>query len=369
MAKRTLIIGGYGNFGSFIANKLAPDSNIQLIIAGRNEEKAKELASNLKAANKAEYAVLDINKNLSGSLTKIKPDIVIHTSGPYQGQGYHVAKLCIKQGCHYIDLADARDFVSGISQLDKKAKEKAVFICSGASSVPCLTSAIIDHYKPHFKKLEKIDYAISTAQLTNRGLATTSAALSYAGKPFKTLIDGKMQDVHGWTDLKCHKFWKLGSRLLGRADTPDLELFPKRYPDLKTINFYGGLEIKLLQFLLFLSSWLVRIKLMPTLLPFAKIMLKSSFIFDSIGTGNSGFYMQLFGKCNKDVEKELAFEIVAKDGDGAFIPTMPAIIIARKLASNKIRKKGATPCIGIITLDEYLKEFDGLNIKWHDKVN
>ncbi len=47
MTTRVLIIGGYGNFGSFITKSLARDQNIQLIIAGRSIEKANALAAEL----------------------------------------------------------------------------------------------------------------------------------------------------------------------------------------------------------------------------------------------------------------------------------------------------------------------------------
>ena len=50
-----------------------------------------------------------------------------------------------------------------------------------------LTTAVIDHYRPGFRRIESVDYGISAAQQTNRGLATTSAVLSYVGKPFTTM--------------------------------------------------------------------------------------------------------------------------------------------------------------------------------------
>lgn len=361
---RVLIIGGYGNFGSFIASRLAPEDNIQLVIAGRDEEKARNYASKLQAKNKPESARIDINNGFAKSLSSIKPNVVIHTSGPYQGQSYHVAEACIHQGCHYIDLADARSFVAGIIQLDKQAKEKGVLICSGASSVPCLTSAVIDKYKGEFHKLEKIEYAIATAQLTNRGLATTEAGLSYAGKPFKTLINGKMKDVYGWADLKFRKFWKLGLRPIGSCDIPDLEIFPQRYPDLKTICFGGGLELKILHIILFLLSWLVRLRILPSLQPAANIMLKISFLFDSIGKDNSGFYMSMFGIDENGKSKQVDFEIVARHGDGLYIPSIPSILMAKKFANGQITETGAKPCLDIITLDEYLEALGELDIAW-----
>ncbi len=364
MTIRVLIIGGYGNFGSFIASRLAREDNIQVIIAGRDAKKAKKYAASLQAKCQPESFRVDINKDLAKSLAIIKPNIVIHTSGPYQGQSYHVAKACILQGCHYIDLADARSFVAGITELDKQAKEKGVLICSGASSVPCLTGAILDKYKGQFKRLERIEYAIATAQLTNRGLATTAAALSYAGKPFKTLIDGQIQNVYGWTDLKFRNFWKLGWRPMGSCDIPDLEIFPKRYPDLKTIRFRGGLELKTLHIILFLLSWLVRLRMLPSLQPTASIMLKISFLFDLIGKDNSGFYMSMFGVDMAGNNKQIDFEIVAKHGDGLYIPSIPSIIMAKKFASGAITETGAKPCLDIITLDEYLEALKELDIEW-----
>ena len=180
MTKRIFIIGSYGNLGRFITRILACEEKIQLIISGRNKEKAKALDTKMAAKNAPETANLDIDHRLEQSLATVKPDIVIHTSGPYQGQSHKVTQACINQDYHYLDLADARDFVASIKKLDKAAEDKGVLICNGASSVPCLTSAIVDEYIDEFKTLEKLECSIATAQLSNRDLATTSAVLSYA---------------------------------------------------------------------------------------------------------------------------------------------------------------------------------------------
>jgi saccharopine dehydrogenase-like NADP-dependent oxidoreductase len=361
---KVLLIGGYGNFGRHIAKQLSQEKNIELIIAGRNLSKAEEFAKSLNAINIAKAVKLDINNNILEPLSQINPNLVIHTSGPYQGQSYKVAQSCIKQKCHYVDLADARKFVNEITSLDSEAKKAGVLICSGASSVPCLTSAIIDKYINEFENLEEIEYGIATAQLTNRGLATTEAVLSYAGKPFKTLIKGEMQYVYGWLDLSFRKFWNLNNRPLGNCDIPDLELFPKRYPTLKTIRFKAGLEFKFLHIILFFLSWLVKVGLIKSLQSWAKRLLKISFLFDFIGKDDSGFYMLMKGKDKKCQKKEIMFEIFAKNGDGLYIPSTPAIIMAKKFANNEIDEIGAKPCVDIINLDEYLENLGKLNITW-----
>ncbi|WP_308366120.1 MULTISPECIES: saccharopine dehydrogenase NADP-binding domain-containing protein [unclassified Microbulbifer] len=364
MIQRVLIIGGYGNFGRFIAKRLARNADVQLIIAGRNREKAHALAGQLDAINTPEATQIDITSGLADSLEQIAPDIVIHTSGPYQLQDYKVAKACIDHGCHYIDLADGRNFVNGIAELDRAAKERKLLICSGASSVPALSSAIIDQYIDEFGTLERIEYAIATAQLTNRGLATTLSVLSYAGKPFKTLIEGRMRDVYGWLGLRFRKFHGLGSRPLGNCDIPDLDLFPKRYPSLKTIRFRAGLELKLLHLILAAMSWLVSLRLFPSLSRMAPQLLKISRLFDIFGDDGSGFYMELTGRTAEGKTRRILFEIVARHGDGLYIPCIPAILMTQKLIRGETTDTGAHPCIGFIDLDEYLAGLSDLNIQW-----
>ena len=361
---RVLIIGGYGNFGTFIARMLAREDNIKLILAGRNLNKAQKAAGKLKAKNDAEFAAIDINNALSDALKQLNPHIVIHTSGPYQKQSYHVAEACIEQGCHYMDLADGRAFVEGITELNAKAKSKHVLVCSGASSVPCLTSSIIDHYKSEFKTLEEIEYAIATAQLTNRGLATIRAVLSYAGKPFTTLINGKLQPVYGWLGLTWRQFWKLNLRPLGNCDIPDLALFPKRYPSLRTIRFRAGLELKLLHLVLVGLSQLVRLRVLPSLQPLSKILLHISYLFDFIGNDDSGFYMKISGKDGEGKSKSIQFNLVARHGDGLCIPCVPSIILTKKIANASMDKTGATPCLDLISMQEYLEVLSEFNIQW-----
>ncbi|MEN8205430.1 MAG: saccharopine dehydrogenase NADP-binding domain-containing protein [Pseudomonadota bacterium] len=364
MTTRVLIIGGYGNFGSFITKSLARDRNIQLIIAGRSIEKAHALAAELGAANRPEAIALDITENLESPLRTIRPNITIHTSGPFQTQGYHVANACINIECHYIDLADGRTFVAGIRELDQHARDKGVLVVSGASSVPCLTAALVDHYQHEFSSIESLDYGITTAQQTARGLATTAAILSYTGKPFKTLIDGEMKDVYGWQDLHLRNYPGIGRRMLGNCEIPDLDLFPERYPTLKTIRFYAGLEIPLVHMTLWMISGLVRTGLIRKLERAVPLLLRISFLFDRFGTENSAFHMVLGGTDKSGASKQVTFDLTARKGDGPYIPCMPAILLARKLAKQEIGRTGATPCVDLITLDEYLSALGDINITW-----
>ena len=88
--------------------------------------------------------------DLPRQLEILKPLVVINTCGPFQNADYGIARACIASGVHYIDLADGRDFVTGITQLDADAKEHNVAVISGASTVPALSAAVIEHFLPNF---------------------------------------------------------------------------------------------------------------------------------------------------------------------------------------------------------------------------
>lgn len=363
--KKILVIGGYGNFGFYISNALAQEPDIQVIVAGRSLQQTQRCCHRLQSVNQPLPLRLDISEPLDAILAAHQPQVVIHTSGPFQGQGYEVAEACIRQGCHYVDLADGRDFVSGIHRLHQQATAANVLVCSGASSVPGLSSALIQHYQPEFQKLESIDYGISTAQNTSRGLATTQAVLSYAGKPISTLLNGHRVNVFGWRDTRAISFWGLGKRLLGNCDIPDLALFPTYYPDLKTIRFQAGLELPVIHRTLAMLSWLVQYRLFPNLRHFARPMLKLSSLFDGFGTSDSAFFMQMQGLNEQGQPRSIRFDLVAREGGGLNIPTIPAIVVALKLCRNEISTTGAHPCIGLVSLEEYLERLQPLNIQWH----
>jgi hypothetical protein len=359
---RVLIIGGYGNFGSYIANSLAPDSNICLLIGGRSQAKADAFAASLKAFHPASGCTVDIQSDIESRLREIGPNVVIHTTGPFQTQDHRVARAAIAAGAHYLDLSDAREFVATIDQLDGAAKDAGVAVIAGASSVPCLTAAFLDRYRPRFAKLTSATYGIAAAQATNRGLGTAAAILSYVGKPFTILAEGQRKRVFGWQGTRTVRYPELGVRLFGYCDIPDLELFPERYPELRDLEFVAGHEVKLLHIGTWLLSWIVRLGLVKSLSTRAELLLRLSFLFDPLGSDKSGFHMFLRGTDHNGRPAEIRIFMIARQAHGPNIPCFPAIILARRIAAGGRVAPGARPCLDLIDLNELLTAMEHLDI-------
>jgi hypothetical protein len=361
MTLRVLVLGGYGNFGGYVCRALAGDEGIQLVVAGRSRAKGEAFARSLDAANPAEAAAVDI-ADPAAAMAACSPGLVIHTVGPFQKQDYRVAEAAIACGAHYCDLADARAFVAGIGVLDAAAGGAGVAVIAGASSVPCLTAAYLDAARAEFAEIESVDYGISAAQQTNRGLGTASAILSYVGRPFTMLQRGAMRRVFGWQGIHSEVYPDLGRRWFGYCDIPDLELFPARYPSLKSMRFCAGHEIATLHFGTWLMSWLVRLRLLPRLDRWSGFLLRASFLFDPLGSGRSGFHMYIQGTGADGAALARKHWIIARQGHGPNIPCMPVILIARRLARGDRIASGARPCLDLIALDEYLGALKGLDV-------
>ncbi len=306
---------------------------------------------------------MDIGTDLDRALREVSPQIVIHTSGPFQAQGYDVAQACITAGIHYIDLADGRAFVAGIKDLDAQAKAAGVCVISGASSVPCLTAAVIDDFKARFSSIHSLDYGITTAQTTPAGPATLAAILGYLGKPFQTLLQGRMKTVYGWQGLTSRVYPELGCRFLGYCDVPDLALFPERYPTLKNIRFRAGADVAFLHLSLWAFSWIARSGLVKSFAPLAGAMNKAAPLFNIFGTDRSGFHMELQGIGLDGAAKTETFYLLTDKGHGPYIPCIPSVLCAQMIANGSHTRAGAYPCLDIITLPAYLDALKDLAVQ------
>jgi len=344
---KVLILGGYGNFGKRISTQLAK-AGVQIIIAGRDANKATKLASELGA----EGVAFDVNKDLAKQLKILKPKVVINTCGPFQNADYSVAKTCIDAGVHYLDLADGRDFVCGISELDEAAKKAGVLVVSGASSVPALSSAVLEEFKHEFTEIDSLKYGISPGQKADRGLATTQGILTYLGKKLKSSA-GKIR--YGWQDIYCQEYPQLGKRWMANCDIPDMDLFPACY-GIKEIQFSAGFENTFLHFSVWAVSWAIRLGLPIKLEKHAAPLLKLSHWFDRFGKSDGGMHVIISGKGQDSQPHQRKWFIIAKNGDGPQIPCVPAIILAKKLVSGESISTGASPCVAMVSLTEYMAE-------------
>jgi saccharopine dehydrogenase-like NADP-dependent oxidoreductase len=363
VTRNVLVIGGGGFFGARIAASLAGVAALRVLIGGRDAHRARSaaIAAGLPAANAVVMNAAD--PRLADALRPLDLALIIHAAGPFQGQNYDVARAAVEIGCHYVDLADGRGFVAGIETLDAEARARGVAVISGASSVPALSSAVVDRYLPRFDRLDSIEMGISSGARAP-GLATVEGVFSYGGKAVRCWNDGAWTSSFGWRDLSRHHFPSLlGARWLSTCDIPDLELFPKRYAPVRSVSFKAGFASDLGHLVVFGLAGLVKAGLVHSMRSFAAPLNRASRLIEPLVSDRGGMFVALRGKSVEGGPLAVCWNLLAAQNHGPYVPCGAAIALARQFASGARWSAGARPCMGLLTVDEYLEPLRTLDIR------
>ncbi|MBL8377739.1 MAG: saccharopine dehydrogenase NADP-binding domain-containing protein [Burkholderiales bacterium] len=358
-----LVLGGYGFFGTRIAAGLVGNSNVRVLIAGRDQAQARGSARAMQLPDDHAIRLDATAADFSASLRTLGVNTVIHTAGPFQGQDYKVASDAIAAGANYIDLADGRRFVAGIGVLDDTARCSGVLVASGASSVPALSSAIVDVYAPAFERLESIRLGIGSGARAP-GLATVQGVFGYCGKPFRRLENGAWTDTHGWLDLMRYEFPQpVGRRFLGSCDVPDLEVFPTRYGSVRTVTFHGGFASDIGHLFVWMMAQLVRAGVISSVAPLARPLNRMSRWLEPLISDKGAMFVEMEGVGRDGQAMKRRWCILAAQNHGPYIPCAAAIALAKKLADGVAPHSGARPCVGMLTVEECLAPLKGLDVR------
>ncbi|MBB5666671.1 hypothetical protein GGE68_004903 [Rhizobium leguminosarum] len=372
-----LIIGGYGTFGGRLARLLGDEPRLRLLIAGRSLEKADDFVADLRAPKDGSEGLgssnlgaslqavrFDRDGDLAEQLTRLQPDLVVDASGPFQSFGddpYKVVRACIGLDIDYADLADSTGFVAAIGGLNADARARGVFALSGLSSLPALSFAALEVMAPQFARVAAVAAGIAPSSHVTIGLNVVSAIASYAGKPVPRLSDGKVSSGHGLIDAMRVTVAPPGavplrSREFLLVDAPDLALLPARFPGLQS-SFTGvGTEPQPLQRLLGLAAQLVRLKLLPSLLPFSRLIQRASHGF-AIGAHRGGMFVRVTGVDAAGKSLTGGWHLIAEGDDGPFIPVTGVAALVRRLLRGIRPENGARPATGELQLDDFEAEF------------
>ncbi len=360
---RILILGGYGFFGRRIAECLVRTPGLELLIAGRDANKATALAYQLGLDANHARVVDAADPRLAAVMKKLRIKAVIHTAGPFQGQQHHVARAAIDAQAHYLDLADGRAFVAGIDALDGAAKAAGVSVVSGASSVPALSSAVLDHYTQYFAKLEQVAIGISSGSALP-GEATVRGVFGYAGKPFRVWENGAWAQAYGWLDRRSFNFPKpVGPRLLGRCDVPDLDLLPLRFPTLKTVSFHGGFASDTCHKMVEWLARQVRNGRLESAARFARPVYRIARMLEPLLPDRGGMFVRMTGPDDDGRARTLTWQVVATENHGPYIPCAPVIALAQRIARGQAPEPGARPCMGLLNVDDILSVLKGYSVR------
>jgi len=350
--EKIVILGGYGTFGRLISEQLVDSANV--VIAGRGREMGQKYADSIRA----NYVLCNAKDKKSLQKAVSGAFIVINASGPFLPKDYSIPHTCIEENCHYIDLADDREYVKEFIQLDELAKEREIFSCTGASTTPAVTHALVSELSSQYTHVHSIKIYLSAGNKNKPGISTFESILSYAGTPIPVWSNSKWEKFFGWGLSEMFDFPDpVGKRLVQLCNVPDLELFPKLF-EADEVIFKAGVELPIFNLGLSVLAQVKRYIPQINLPVLAEPLVKTSRLFKNLGSFSGGLLVVLEdGHGNKE---SLAF---VTSENGPRIPTSPAVLLTRKILRKGPPAYGAFPCVGFVNLDEFRSYLEPFGIK------
>jgi NAD(P)-dependent dehydrogenase (short-subunit alcohol dehydrogenase family) len=364
MSRRVLVCGGTGSFGARLVECLVATTDLEVIIAARNVDRADALKYILHAGHperQIEAHGFDATTATADDLRRLRVWCVVDAAGPFQTRKPALVEAAIAARCHYVDLADARDFVAAIDAFHKAADGANVLVVSGASSTPALSNAVLDQLTNGWRRIDRIEVAISPGNRQPRGLSVVEAILANAGQPIRVFRGGAWAWSRGMAMLVRHRMPGLGRRWLFLFDTPDLDLITKRFAPRYDALFRAGLELAVPHLGLWALSKLVTVQLSSTLVPLARPLRTIAEWLRPFGSSRGGMSVSVEG-VNRDGCAGTATWALVAEKDGPNVPILPALALIRALADGRMSQRGAMPCVGLLTLTDISREFNRFHI-------
>lgn len=186
-----ILYGAYGYTGRLITERAA-EFGLRPLLAGRNEEKLRELAG----TSGFDYLAVDLtDRPALEELLKPYP-VVLHAAGPFSQTAEPMLEACLATGTHYLDITGEIDVFAVAAGLGRQFTDNGLMAMPGVGFDVVPTDCIAAYCKKHLPDATELVLAFAwkgggishgTAQTMVEGL----------GEPGKVRRNGVIQDVPG----------------------------------------------------------------------------------------------------------------------------------------------------------------------------
>ena len=245
MQPKILILGGYGNTGFLIARLLLPESDAQLVIAGRNVDRAQQAADALNR----EFETARVSSQLVDAADKSSLDaafkgmslVVVASSTLDYVQ--NVSEAALEAGIDYLDVQlSSPTKLAALNTLREDIEQKGRCFITDSGFHPGVPAAMVRYAATQFDKLEVANVSAAfqlnwkTLQVSN----STSAEFIDEIKNFNPLVLKNKQWVE--MDIQALSTFDFGERFGERGCLPifleELRSLPEMVSSLNEMGFY-----------------------------------------------------------------------------------------------------------------------------------
>lgn len=336
--KHILIIGGTGVFGKRLVRHLATRKDVALFVSSRDAARSGVFIQTLQGSVAPLQAVgLDCGTNLQERLDQIEPFAVVDCSGPFQGADYDTARRVLCSGAHFVDLADARDYLAHFhSALDTAAHQHGVTALTGASSTPALSTCVAQQLTQGWQRVDTIDICITPGGKSEVGRSVIETILSYAGRDIPIWHSGQLSHTTGWSGSRLVPIPGLGRRRVAVVETFDAENLGQMLNVKSRVSFSAGLESRFEQWGIETLAALRKRRLIGALDWLIPVLLKARTITRIPTSDSGGMMVDISGRDKNDLPCRSTWSLIAQQDHGPFVPILLAAAAVEKLLAGSV---------------------------------
>jgi len=216
---KILIVGGYGQVGRMIAERLAPLFPDRVTVAGRNPDKAEAAAGEIGHGAKGravDIFAADAGDALDGvTLALVCLD---------QTDTRFVAQ-CLSRGIHYVDISADYGFLSQVEALDGLARRHGATAMLSVGVAPGLTNMLAAEARKKMQSVERIDILLELGLGDHHGHAAVEWMFDNLDVAYEVQESGRAKSVRSFGEsLKLHLPGQRAARTAYRFNFSDQQV-------------------------------------------------------------------------------------------------------------------------------------------------
>jgi len=243
--KKILILGGTGLAGSTLARRLLEESQADIVLAGRNIEKARFAANNLNQAFAGRVSARQADAANLASLNQAfsNIDLVVVAASTLEHTA-QVAEAALDAGCDYYDLMMAiPDKLSALEKLQKRMESEGRCFITEGGFFPGLPAAMVRMLAPKFKELQSANcFGLMLEDWRSfnfSGPTMDEMAMALKEVRMEALQEGEWGKVSMLNSKKKYDFGEFGKFSCSVQYYEEIRRLKKIFPSLKQAGVYS----------------------------------------------------------------------------------------------------------------------------------
>jgi len=213
---RRVVVVGAGLFGLVIASRLAQRGITPLV-----------------AARSGHDIQLDAEDDASIRAALRSGDVIVDAAGPFAIRTTRLVRVAIERGCDVIDISESLAWSEAILALAQRAIDAGISLYPACSAVAAVAGACIR--ASGFTSPTEVDLFLAPASADTASTGTVHGLLSSVGGTIRTLRDGRISSVRGYTEKRPFP----GARRRGGiVEHAGAVLLPRSWPSLQRADFW-----------------------------------------------------------------------------------------------------------------------------------